>query len=114
MKGLITVLILIPMLLTAVPAVATQSAIIPAYAYVSDRPSSMKEYKALIDKQNRVGARKLLHARKVFLSPKDIRVEVVNLDENIAKVKLDRLNDRSERVTLYFWTLADQLRFLPQ
>lgn len=113
MKVIIVVFVLAALVITDVPAYATQNAIIPAYAYVSQFHSSMKEYKELIDKQNRAAARKLLKTEKVFLSPKDIRVEVVTFDENIVKVKLCRLNEKAEPVTLYFWTLADQLKLLP-
>lgn len=113
MKGIIAVLVLATVVLAAMPAMASQNAIIPAYAYVSEWSSSMREYKDFIDKQNRAAARKLIDSKKVFLSPKDIRVEVVTLDEKIAKVKLNRLNEKAEPVALYFWTLAEQLRFLP-
>ena len=113
MKGIVAVFVLTALVITGVPAFATQNAIIPAYAYVSQFHSSMKEYKQLIDRQNRAAARKLLKTEKVFLSPKDVKVEVVTFDENIVKVKLSRLNEKAEPVTLYFWTLADQIKLLP-
>ena len=36
------------------------------------------------------------------------------VDESIAKVKLSRLDENAQPVTLYFWTLAEQLKILPQ
>ena len=113
MKLFFAVIILLATIFTWVPARAAQHAIIPAYAYVSVFQSSMMEYKNHIDSQNRAAARKLLNSRKVFLSPKDIKVEVVTSRNNIAKVSLNQLNKNAEPVTVYFWTLADQLKFLP-
>ena len=113
MKIIIAGIALISMIIAWVPVYADQEAIIPTYAYVSAFKSSMAEYKSLIDKQNRAAAKKLLNSKKVFLSPKDIKVEVVSSNNNIAKVRLDHLNQNAEPVTLYFWTLADQLKFLP-
>ena len=97
-----------------VPVHAAQEAILPAYALVSVLESSMTEYKDLIDKQDRTAAKKLLRSRKVFISPKDIKVEVVSSNDTIAMVRLERLDNNAEPVALYFWTLADQLKFLPQ
>ena len=74
----------------------------------------MREYHAFLDKQNNAAAKKLLKSKKIFLSPRDVKVEVVRVDENIAKVKLSRLDENAEPVTLYFWTLAQQLKMLPQ
>lgn len=113
MKMLLTGISLAAMIFVWMPVHAAQEAIIPAYAYVSAFQSSMAEYKHLIDKQNHAAARKLLNSRKVFVSPKDIKVEVVSSRNNIAKIRLDQLNKNAEPVTLYFWTLADQLKFLP-
>lgn len=114
MKSIFAGIALLITLLPGMPVHATQEAIIPAYAYVSAFQSSMAEYKKLIDRQNRVAARKLLRSRKVFISPKDIKVEVISSTGKIAKVKLNQLNQKAEPVTLYFWTLADQLKFLPK
>ena len=101
------------MVLACMPVGAARHAILPAYAYVSSVQSSMVKYKNLLDKQNRAAAKELLSSRKVFISPKDIKVEVVCSNDAIAKVRLDQLNQHAEPVALYFWTLADQLRFLP-
>jgi hypothetical protein len=110
----IVVFVLIATGLIAMPADATQTAVIPAYACVSAFQSSMREYHAFLDKQNNAAAKKLLKSKKIFLSPRDVKVEVVTVDENIAKVKLSRLDENAEPVTLYFWTLAQQLKMLPQ
>jgi len=108
------VFVLITMFFTAMPVYANQAAVIPAYSFVSAYQSSMKEYHNFIDKQNRAAARKLLNSEKIFLSPRDVKVEIVTFDENIVKVKLSRLDENAEPVTLYFWTLAEQLKILPQ
>jgi hypothetical protein len=110
----VAVFLLAALILTAMPVYANQAAVIPAYSLVSAFQSSMKEYQTFINSQNRVAARKLLNSEKVFLSPRDVRVEVVTVDESIAKVKLSRLDDNAQPVTLYFWTLAEQLKMLPQ
>jgi hypothetical protein len=110
----IAVVMLIIMIFTAMPVCATQTAVIPAYAFVSAFQSSMKEYQTFIDNNNRAAARKLLRSEKVFLSPRDIKVEVVIFDDSIAKVKVDRLDENAKPITLYFWTLAEQLKLLPQ
>jgi hypothetical protein len=113
MKLIFAGLSFLAMLLTWMPAHGAQHAIVPAYAYVSTFQSSIMEYKDLIEKQNRSAARKLLKSRKVFIAPKDMKVEVVTSDNNIAKIKLNQLNHNAEPVSLYFWTLAEQLKFLP-
>jgi hypothetical protein len=110
----IAVFVLAILICAAMPVYANQAAVIPAYSFVSAFQPSMKEYQHFINNQNRAAARKLLYSEKVFLSPRDIRVEVVAIDENIAKVKLSRLDDNAQPVTLYFWTLAEQLKILPQ
>lgn len=110
----IVFLVLATMTLITMPAHATQAAVIPAYAYVSAFQSSMQEYLHYISIQNRAAARQLLISEKVFLAPRDVRVEVVAVVENIVKVKLNRLNENAEPVALYFWTLAEQLKILPQ
>jgi len=114
MKVMIAIWVLVTMIVSVMPIYASQAAIVPAYAFVSVSQSSMKEYHALIGSHNRVAARKLIDSEKVFLTPRDIKVEVVTFDQSIAKVKLSRLNENAEPITLYFWTLADQLKFLPQ
>ena len=110
----VAVFLLAALILTAIPVYANQAAVIPAYSLVSAFQSSMKEYQTFINSQNRAAARKLLNSEKVFLSPRDVRVEVVTVNESIAKVKLSRLDDNAQPVTLYFWTLAEQLKMLPQ
>ena len=110
----IAVFVLAALIHSAMPADANQAAVIPAYSLVSAFHSSMKEYRNFINDENRAAARKLLNSEKVFLSPRDIRVEVVMVDESIAKVKLSRLDENAQPVTLYFWTLAEQLKILPQ
>lgn len=110
----IIVVALIAMLLTAMHAYATQSAVIPAYACVSAFQSSMREYHSFRDNQNHAAAKKLLRSKEIFLSPRDVKVEVVAVDKNIVKVKLSRLDHNAQPVTLYFWTLAEQLKILPQ
>jgi hypothetical protein len=114
MKFVFAGLTIVTMIFSWMSAYAGQDAIIPAYAYVSTCKSSMSEYKSLIDKQKRAAARKLLNSRKVFISPKDIKVEVVSSKGNIAKVRLNQLDKNAEPVTLYFYTLADQLKRLSQ
>ena len=109
----IAVFVLAALLLAAMPTVASQEAVIPAYSFVSAFQSSMEQYRNFINNQNRAAARKLLNSEKVFLSPRDVRVEVVTVDESIAKVKLSRLDENAQPVTLYFWTLAEQLKILP-
>ncbi len=104
--------VLTALMLTAFPVCAKQ-AVIPAYSLVSAFQSSMQEYQIFINNQNRAAARNLLNSEKVFLSPRDVRVEVVTVDESIAKVKLSRLDHNAQLVTFYFWTLADQLKMLP-
>ena len=113
MKVKIAVLLLV-IIGAAMPVFATQTAVIPAYAFVSLFQSSMREYQTFIDNHNRAAARKLLRSEKVFLSPRDVKVEVVTFDDIIAKVKVDRLDENAKPVTLYFWTLAEQLKWLPQ
>ena len=108
------VFVLVALMLTAMPVYANQEAVVPAYSFVSAFQSSMKEYQIFINSQNRAAARKLLNSEKVFLSARDVRVEVVMVDKSIAKVKLSRLDDNAQPVTLYFWTLAEQLKMLPQ
>ncbi|MCB2144894.1 MAG: hypothetical protein KQI81_00360 [Deltaproteobacteria bacterium] len=110
----IAVFVLATLILSAMPVYANPAAVIPAYSYVSAFQSSMKEYQNFMINQNRAAARKLLNSEKVFLSPRDIRVEVVAVDESIAKVRLSRLDENAQPVTLYFWTLAEQLKILPQ
>ena len=109
----VAVFVLATLMLTAMPVYANQAAVIPAYSLVSAFQASMKEYQNFINSQNRAAARKLLNSDKVFLSPRDVRVEVVEVDESIAKVKLSRLNDNAQPIILYFWTLAEQLKMLP-
>lgn len=109
----VAVFVLAALMLTAMPVYANQAAVIPAYSLVSAFQSSMKEYQYFMNSQNRAAARKLLNSEKIFLSPRDVRVEVVKIDESIAKVKLSRLDDNAQPVTLYFWTLAEQLKMLP-
>ncbi|WP_155316939.1 hypothetical protein [Desulfosarcina alkanivorans] len=108
-----TVFVFIFLSMAAMPAAATQTAVIPAYACVSASPSSMKAYQRFIDSQNNAAAKKLLRSRKIFLSPRDIKVEVVAVDDNIAKVRLSRLDENARPVTLYFWTPAEQLKLIP-
>ena len=110
----IAVFVLATLILSVMPGYANQAAVIPAYSCVSAFQASMKEYQNFMINQNRAAARKLLNSEKVFLSPRDIRVEVVAFEESIAKVKLSRLDENAQPVTLYFWTLAEQLRILPQ
>jgi hypothetical protein len=110
----VTVFVLTALILFVMPAGANQAAVIPAYSLVSAFQSSIREYQTFINCQNRVAARKLLNSEKVFFSPRDVRVEVVTVDKSIAKVKLRRLNENAQPITLYFWTLADQLKMLPQ
>ena len=110
----VAVFVLAALILTAMPVYANQVAVIPAYSLVSAFQSSMKEYQNFINSQNRAAARKLLNSEKVFISPRDVRVEVVKVDQSIAKVKLSRLDDNAQPVTLYFWTLSEQLKMLPQ
>ena len=110
----IALFILAALILASMPAYANQAAVIPAYSLVSAFQSSMKEYQNFINSQNRAAARRLLNSEKVFLSPRDVRVEVVTVDESIAKVKLSRLDENAQPVTLYFWTLAEQLKIQPQ
>lgn len=114
MKVTAAVFVLVAIMSAAMPVHATQAAVIPAYACVSAFQSSMMEYRNFIDNQNNAAAKKLLHSEKIFLSPRDVRVEVVTIDKNIVKVKLRRLNENAEPVTLYFWTLAEQLKMLPR
>ena len=113
MKVKIAVFILV-IIGAAMPVGATQTAVIPAYAFVSLFQSSIREYQTLMDNHNRAAARKLLRSEKVFLSPKDVKVEVVTVDDTIAKVKVDRLDENAKPITLYFWTLAEQLQWLPR
>jgi hypothetical protein len=110
----VIVFVLAVLMLTAIQVYANQAAVIPAYSFVSAFHSSMKEYQNFINSQNRAAARKLLNSAKVFISPRDVRVEVVTIDESIAKVKLSRLDDNAQPITLYFWTLVEQLKMLPQ
>ncbi len=112
MKEIVFIIIIYAML-AVLPAYAYQAAIIPAYAFVSSMQSSMRDYQAYVERQDRAGARRLLTSEKVFIAPKDVRVEVVIIEEKLAKVKLCRLNEKAEPVTMYFWTLADQLKWLP-
>lgn len=114
MKVIIAVFFIIILSVFTLPAGANQAAIIPAYALVSAHQSSMKEYHHLIGAKKRAAARKLIASEKVFLSPRDVKVEVVTFDQSIAKVKLSRLDKNAEPITLYFWTLADQLKLIPQ
>ena len=114
MKVKIAVFFVFILIVVALPASANQAAIIPAYAFVSATQSSMKEYHHLIGAKKRAAARQLIASEKVFLSPRDVKVEVVTFDQSIAKVKLSRLDENAEPITLYFWTLADQLKFIQQ
>ncbi len=113
MKGKIIAVCLIVLSFSAQFSFATEAAVVPAYAYVSMQKSSIQAYNAYINNQNRVAARKLLQSDKVFLSPKDIRVEIVKVDRNLAKVKMSRLDENAKPVTLFFWTIADQLKSFP-
>lgn len=109
-----SIFVIISMIFTAMPVGANQTAIIPAYSFVSVFQSSMKAYQTYLDAQNRVAARKLIASEEVFLSPRDIKVEVVTVDDSLVKVKLNRLDQNAEPITLYFWALAKELKFLPQ
>lgn len=110
----IAIFVLAALVVTAMPVYSNQAAVIPAYSFVSTFQSSMKQYQNYINDQNRAAARAMLNSEKIFLSPRDVRVEVVTIDESIAKVKLSRLDENAQPVTLYFWTLAEQLKILPQ
>jgi hypothetical protein len=114
MSAKIAVFVLAVLIIAVMPVHANRAAVIPAYSFVSAFQSSMQQYRNFINDQNRAAARKLLTSEKVFLSPRDIRVEVVDVDENIAKVRLSRLDENAQPITLYFWTLSDQLKMLPQ
>lgn len=92
---------------------AKRAAIIPAYALVSASSTSIRQYQNFMDAQNRVAAKKLLASEAVFLSPRDVKVEVVTVDAKIVKVRLSRLDENARPITLYFWALVDQLKFLP-
>lgn len=101
------------LLLSAMPGFATRTAVVPAYAYVSMEKSSIRAYQDFLNEQNRAAAKKLVHAEKVFQSPKDMKVEIVKIDQNIAKVKMSRLDSNAKPVTFFFWTIIDQLKMLP-
>lgn len=113
MRVNIVVFVLAALILAAMPSYASQAAVIPAYSFVSAFQSSMRDYRNFINNQNRAAARKLINSERVFISPRDVRVEVVTVDESIAKVKLSRLDENAQPVTFYFWTLAEQLKILP-
>lgn len=96
------------------PVHANRAAIIPAYALVSESATSIRRYQHFMDAQNRVAAKKLLATEAVFLSPRDVKVEIVTVDAKLVKVKLRRLDNNARPITLYFWALADQLKFIPE
>jgi hypothetical protein len=102
------------MLFSSLPAVAAQMAVVPAYAWVSLNKSSMQAYQDYLDDQNRMAARNLSRAEKIFRSPKDLKVEVVKIDKKIAKVKMSRLDEQAKPVTVFFWTIRDQLILLQE
>lgn len=110
----VAIIVIAALIFATVPIDANQAAVIPAYSLVSAFQSSMREYQTFINCQNRAAAKRLLHSDKVFLSPRDVRVEVVTVEKSIAKVRLRRLDDNAQPITLYFWTLAEQLKMLPQ
>lgn len=101
------------LLFSAMPGFATQTAVVPAYAYVSMKKSSIRAYQDFLSDQNHLAARKLVHTEKVFRSPKDMKVEIVKVDRNIAKVKMSRLDNNAKPVSFFFWTIVDQLKILP-
>ena len=112
MKVKVAVFVFIVLIFNAMPAQALQEAILPAYALVSEHQSSIKEYQELKEKRKNASARKLLTSNKVFICPRDTKVEVVKFGETLAKVKLSRLGSNAEPVTMYFWTLTKQLKMV--
>ena len=110
----IAVFVFVSLIFSTMPVYASRLAVIPAYAFVSAYHSSMLAYQHFMEGQNRAAAKQLLNSEKIFRAPRDVRVEVVAFEEKLVKVKLNRLNENAEPVTLYFWTLAEQLKMLPQ
>ena len=114
MRVRLAVFVFIVLTFNAMPAQAIQEAILPAYALVSENQSSIKEYQTLIEERKNASARKLLKSNQVFICPRDTKVEVVTLSEKLAKVRLSRLDANAKPIAIYFWTLAKQLKKLPQ
>ena len=112
MKVKVAVFVFIVLIFHAMSAQAVQEAILPANALVSKHQSSIKEYQELKEKRKNASARKLLTSNKVFICPRDTKVEVVKFGETLAKVRLSRLGSNAEPVTMYFWTLAKQLKMV--
>ena len=112
MKIKVAIFVFIVLIFNAMPAQAIQEAILPAYALVSKHQSAIKEYQELKQKRKNASARKLLTSNKVFICPRDTKVEVVKFGETLAKVRLSRLGSNAEPVTMYFWTLAKQLKMV--
>ena len=114
MSGRMVALGCILLFFAALPLPAAQMAVVPAYAWVSMNRSSMQAYQDCLDDQNRVAARDLSRTEKVFRSPKDLKVEIVEIEKKIAKVKMSRLDQNAKPVTVFFWTIRDQLIFLQE
>jgi hypothetical protein len=113
-KAAIAVGIFMVITLMATPAQAVQEAILTADALVSKYQSSIQEYQRLKKMRKNGSARKLLQSNHVFICPRDTKVEVVNVGGELAKVRLRRLDPDANPISMYFWTLAKQLRLLPQ
>lgn len=106
--------VFIVVMFNAAPAQALQEAILAANALVSPHHSVLEEYQRLKAKQKNASAKKLIRSNQVFICPRDTRVEVVVFKETLARIKLSRLDNNAEPISMHFWTLADHLRMLPQ
>ena len=113
-KVKIVFIILILLLVNAAPAQALQEAILPAYALVSEHHSALKQYQRLKATRKNASAKKLIRSKQVFICPRDTKVEVVVFKEKLARIKLSRLDNNAQPISIHFWTLTEQLRMLPQ
>jgi hypothetical protein len=114
MKIRTIILVFMVVMFNAAPAEAMQEAILPADALVSKHHSALKQYQRLKATRKNASAKKLLRSKQVFICPRDTKVEVVVFKEKLARIKLSRLDNNARPIAIHFWTLAEQLRMLPQ
>ena len=114
MKAVFIFPLIIILILHVTPALATQEAILAADSMVSKYRSSLEQYHVNRSNHRNAAARQLITSEKVFVCPRDTRVEIVRLEKNIARIRLWRLDSKANVVGLYFWTLPSRLKSLPQ
>ena len=114
MKAVVVFILFSALTLQVIPAAATQEAILTADSMVARYRSSLEQYLEHKSNYRNAAARQLITSEKVFVCPRDTRVEIVRLEKNIARIRLWRLDSKANVVGLYFWTLPSRLKSLPR